>query len=94
MEGQAQEAKHEWQKAASTYGMLFQMYPDSLEYGLQLASVQASAGSFRDSLATLDSLRKLPTPERDDARIDLLAANAFDQMGDHKQQQSAALSAE
>jgi serine/threonine protein kinase/tetratricopeptide (TPR) repeat protein len=94
VEGQAQEARHEWQKAASTYGTLFQMYPDSLEYGLRLGSAQASAGSFRDALATVDSLRKLPSPERDDARIDLLAANALDQMGDHNQQLSLALRAE
>ena len=94
VEGQAQEARHEWQKAASTYGALLQIYPDSLEYGLRLASVQISGGSFRDALATIELLRKLPVPERDDPRIDLLAANAFDQMGDHKQQQSFAVRAE
>ena len=94
VEGQAQEVRHEWEKATSTYRTLFEIYPDGLEYGLRLVSVQIGAGNARDALATEELLRKLPVPERDNPRIDLLASNAFDQLGDHKQQLALALRAE
>ncbi len=62
-------------KAADAERTLFQMHPESLEYGLDLARVQ-SRSEPEDALATLQVLRKLPAPAGDDPRIDLVEASA------------------
>jgi eukaryotic-like serine/threonine-protein kinase len=61
-------------KAAEVYRSLFQLHPDSLEYGLDLARVQYQTKP-EDALATLKILRQLPEPVGDDPRIDLLEAS-------------------
>ena len=62
-------------KAVEVYRSLFQLHPDSLEYGLDLARVQYQSKPD-DGLATLKILRQLPAPAGDDPRIDLLEASA------------------
>ena len=62
-------------KAIEVFRSLFQLHPDSLEYGLDLARVQYEAKP-EDALATLKTLRQLPAPAGDDPRIDLLEASA------------------
>jgi eukaryotic-like serine/threonine-protein kinase len=62
-------------KAEEVYRSLFQLHPDSLEYGLDLARVQYQLKP-EDALATLKILRQLPPPTGDDPRIDLLEASA------------------
>ncbi len=62
-------------KAVEVYRSLFQLHPDSLEYGLDLARVQYQSKP-EDGLATLKILRQLPAPAGDDPRIDLLEASA------------------
>src|SRR5437660_7589958 len=52
----------EWDKAVEIYRTLFGFFPDNLDYGLRLASVQTSAGKGQNALATLEALRKLPPP--------------------------------
>src|SRR5262249_55163199 len=61
------EARHratskDFEKAIDIYKALFSFFPDNLEYGLRLAAAQDSAGKAQDSLATLESLRRLPLP--------------------------------
>ena len=68
-------ANHE--KAASVYYALFQLYPDSLEYGLALAGAQLAAGHGTQSQETLAQLRRLPAPASSDPRIDLAEANTL-----------------
>ena len=65
-------ADHE--KAASAYRVLFELSPDNVEYGLQLAEAQDAAGHDSQAAATLFQLRRLPPPASDDPRIDLLDA--------------------
>ena len=65
-------ADHE--KAASEYRVLFELSPDNLDYGLQLAQAQDAAGHDSQAAATLSELRRLPPPASDDPRIDLLDA--------------------
>src|SRR5271157_379952 len=64
-----------WPKAVEVYRALFQLHPDSLEYGLYLAGTQYQLKP-EDALATLKILRQLPAPAGDDPRIDLVEASA------------------
>jgi DNA-binding winged helix-turn-helix (wHTH) protein/tetratricopeptide (TPR) repeat protein len=57
------------------YGELFRLRPDNLEYGLALATAQYHV-KREDALQTLQTLRKLPPPEGEDLRIDLVEASA------------------
>ena len=76
VEGQYQRTLSNWPKAMEAYQSLFRLFPDSLDYGLLLASAQMYVNRA-DSLHTLAILRALPPPERDDARIDMAEASAW-----------------
>ncbi|MGO9540395.1 MAG: tetratricopeptide repeat protein [Terriglobales bacterium] len=65
-------AQHE--KAASTYQALFALFPDSVEYGLQLVAAQRMEGHGSQSMETIAQLRRLPPPASDDLRIDMAEA--------------------
>ena len=65
----------DWPRAVEVYRSLFQIHPDSLEYGLHLAGAQYHV-NLPDALLTLQTLRQLPSPAGDDARVDLLEASA------------------
>ena len=65
-------AQHD--KAASTYQALFALFPDSVEYGLQLAAAQGAAGYGSQAMGTIAQLRRLPPPASADPRIDLAEA--------------------
>jgi tetratricopeptide (TPR) repeat protein/tRNA A-37 threonylcarbamoyl transferase component Bud32 len=93
MEGQYREFTNDRSKAAETFHTLFDFFPDNLDYGLRLASAQTSAGRGKDAQATLDSLRKLPSPAAEDARIDLSDAVAAASLGDYKRQAASAAKA-
>ncbi len=68
IEGHYRGINHEEQREIEIYQSLFRLHPDNLEYGLALAEAQPNN---KDTLATLELLRRLPAPERDDPRIDL-----------------------
>jgi serine/threonine protein kinase/tetratricopeptide (TPR) repeat protein len=74
IEARAHEAEHEWKRAAEIYTALFEFFPDNIEYGLKLVEVRAHANMYKEALATIDSLHKLPPPLGVDPRIDLLEA--------------------
>jgi eukaryotic-like serine/threonine-protein kinase len=90
IEGGYREILREWGKAADTYRTLWIFFPDNLEYGLRLADALTSAGKAKDALATAEQLRSLSSPSRDDARIDLVQANAAKSLGDFAGQEAAA----
>lgn len=73
--GQYAKANLDWPAATNTYKSLFSMRPDNFAYGLQLATAQVR-GNSPDVETTLNTLRQLPPPANDDARIDLLEASA------------------
>jgi len=62
-------------KAAEIYRILFNLYPDSLDYGLQLAKLQSESYHPDESSETIRQLRLLPAPVRDDPLIDLREAS-------------------
>jgi eukaryotic-like serine/threonine-protein kinase len=63
-------------RAVDTYRQLSTLFPDNLEYGLRLADEQRWV-SPEEALQTLDSLRRLPAPSRDDPRIDYVESRAL-----------------
>jgi DNA-binding winged helix-turn-helix (wHTH) protein/tetratricopeptide (TPR) repeat protein len=71
VEGDYYESLAQHEKAASTYRALFALFPDSVEYGLQLAAAQAAAGHENQAVETIAQLRRLPLPASADPRIDL-----------------------
>ena len=84
IEGQYHSAQKDWPRTVEIYQTLYGFYPDNLEYGLKLANAQTQAGKSEDALKTLEELRKLPAPMRDDPRIDLAEALAAETLGDSK----------
>jgi eukaryotic-like serine/threonine-protein kinase len=88
--GQYSELTRDWEKAVSSYQMLFNLFPDSLEYGLRLASAQDSAGKGKDALFTIEKLRKLPPLLSQDPRINLAEAAAAESLGDFQKEREAA----
>lgn len=57
-------------KAAEIFKVLFDMFPDSLDYGLQLAKLQQESYQPDAALKTIRQLRSLPPPARDDPGLD------------------------
>jgi DNA-binding winged helix-turn-helix (wHTH) protein/tetratricopeptide (TPR) repeat protein len=76
VEGDYYESLPDHEKAASTFRALFELFPDSVEYGLQLGEAQKAAGHASQTMETVAHLRRLPPPASDDPRIDLLEARA------------------
>ena len=64
-------ANAERAKAADVYRVLHNLFPDSLEYGLQLAKLQLESYQPDAALETIRQLRSLPSPDRDDPMLDL-----------------------
>src|SRR5713226_1535356 len=86
VEARYYEALHQWDKAIETRRTLFNFFPDNLNHALQLAALPAAGARGTDSLATVESLHKLPVPERNDPRIDLAEALAANVVSDFKRQ--------
>lgn len=82
IEARFREAKQDWNKASDLYRSLWTFYPDNLEYGLRLANNLSVAGRNPEARTTVASLRKLPSPLRDDPRIDLVEAQIARRLGD------------
>jgi DNA-binding winged helix-turn-helix (wHTH) protein/Tfp pilus assembly protein PilF/TolB-like protein len=71
VEGDYYESLNDHEKAASTYRALFELFPDSVDYGLSLAQTQMAAGHASEALQTIARLRQLSAPLSADPRIDL-----------------------
>lgn len=93
IEGRYREAAHEWPRAIEVYRTLWISFSDNIEYGLRLASVQVAAGKGSEALTMIEALRRLPSPSRDDPRIDLTEASAVESLGDFEQELRLARSA-
>jgi tetratricopeptide (TPR) repeat protein len=90
IEGQSYEITNRWSDAIDTYKTLVDFFPDNLDYGLRLATAQISAAKGTEALATIEMLRKLPSPGTEEARIDLTEAAAAKSVGDFKKQKTLA----
>lgn len=90
IEGQYQHLMGDYEGAVETYRSLWLLHPDSLEYGLRLASNLIEAGRATEALGTIAQLRELPKPLSDDPRIDLAEADAAGELGDARREVEAA----
>jgi serine/threonine protein kinase len=77
IEARYRDTTHELERVAQIYQALFEFFPDNIEYGLKLAATQQRAGQVHQAQATINALRALPSPLRDDPRIDWLEARAI-----------------
>jgi eukaryotic-like serine/threonine-protein kinase len=89
IEARFREETREWTKAVDIYHSLWTVFPDDPEYGLRLASAQVSAGRGQDALLTINALRKIAAPMRDDPRIDLAESSAAASLSDYKRAETA-----
>lgn len=94
IEARANVFHKQWDKAIEIYSSLLTFYPDDVPYGLRLGLTQVSAGKAKDALVTMDKLRALPAPLRDDPVIDLVRADAWQTLHDPKNALAAAKHAE
>jgi len=76
VEGNYYESLSDHEKTISTYHALFELFPDNVDYGLQLAAEQTVGGHRSQALQTIAQLRRLPSPASDDPRIDLAEERA------------------
>ena len=88
IEGQYRRTLNDLPRAVEAYQSLFHLFPDSLDYGLLLASAQVKIKPS-DSLRTLAALRSLPPPSNEDARIDMVEASAWINVDDTKARAAA-----
>jgi serine/threonine protein kinase/tetratricopeptide (TPR) repeat protein len=90
VEARYREANKEWDHAVESYQALFGYFSDNLEYGIMLAGAQIHAGKAKQALNTIESLRRLPAPAREDPRIDLKTAEAYISLGEFGKAQASA----
>ena len=90
VEGRYRETANEWDRAVDIYSTLWRFFPDNIDYGLRLTDAQTRGGKGKDALATAETLRERPPPQRDDPRIDLAEAQAAYAVGDNRRAQQAA----
>jgi serine/threonine protein kinase/tetratricopeptide (TPR) repeat protein/TolB-like protein len=90
IEGRYCEITRDWPNAVEIYRTLWRFFPDSLDYGVRLAGAQAAAGRTKESMATIDALRKLPRLLAEDPRVDLAEADAASVVGDFARMRQAA----
>jgi eukaryotic-like serine/threonine-protein kinase len=93
VEGRYREMSRDWERAMEIYRALFDFFPDNLDYGLALANAQYHANKWKEELDTTAALRRLPSPVRDDPRIDLAEVDASRSLGDSKTAEMAILRA-
>lgn len=89
-EGRYQSAAHNWPKMAEIYQSLFNVFPDTPEYGVQLAVAQSYGGKPEESFATLDKLRATVPSVKEDPRLDIVEASTADRTADFKRELAAA----
>ena len=83
-------ANKQWPRALELCHSLYDFFPGSLDYGLQLADVQEQAGQLRAALATVTGLRRdVPAASRD-PRVELVEARICQSLGDFRCEDAAA----
>jgi tetratricopeptide (TPR) repeat protein len=84
IEARYRQMNRDWKRAIDLYRSLWVFFPDRLEYGLDLATVQLDAESFKEALSTVGELRALPSPLNEDPRIDFMEARAAHYLADYR----------
>jgi tetratricopeptide (TPR) repeat protein len=90
VEARYRETTKEWDRAVDLYRSLWNFFPDNLEYGLRLAAAEERAGKRKEALDTVQALHRLPVPDGQDPRIDLVEAKVAYRLSDFARQRTAA----
>ena len=93
IEARYREFSHDFPAAIEIYRTLYNFFPDNLNYGLGLAGAQLAGGVGKDSLATIQRIRRSFPSLAGNARIDLNEANLHQALSDYKLEQQLAASA-
>jgi eukaryotic-like serine/threonine-protein kinase len=93
IEGNYRQLTRDATGAIEIYRTLSNFFPDNLDYGLHLASLQTDNSRPQDALQSIERLRHLPKPTSEDARIDLAEARASEVLGDFRRTHEFARSA-
>jgi len=94
IEGRYRSTTREWKKAVEIYRSLYTLYPDNLEYGLQLTNSEVLARRAKDALVLLGSFRQATVSGVYAPRVDLQIAFAKQAVSDLNGAIEAARSAE
>jgi len=89
VEGRLYEAQRKWPMAVEVYRTLWGFFSDNIEYGLRLSAAQTGAGDAKETLKTIEAMRRLGEPHRLDPRIDLEEAQAATALGDFPRESAA-----
>jgi tetratricopeptide (TPR) repeat protein len=76
LEGRYYETVRAWPEATQIYRQLWTSFPDTVDYGIRLASTSIPMGQGREALQLLERIRKMPALGPYDPRIDLTEAEA------------------
>jgi tetratricopeptide (TPR) repeat protein len=93
VEAQKVQAAREWDSAIRTLTLLWSLFPDNDDYGLQLARAQVSGSRAKESLQTVALLRKRSPRSTTSPRSDIAEAEAAASLSDFRRQQAAAATA-
>jgi eukaryotic-like serine/threonine-protein kinase len=92
-EARYREMNGQWAQSLEIYKQLERLDPDNVDYGLHIAKAQNSMGNNTDAAATLAALRRSPSAQQDEARIDLAEAVTAGILSDYKGEQKLAAAA-
>ncbi len=87
VEARYRQMTRDWPRTVEIYQTLWNFFPDNVDYGVMLANAQIGNGQGKQALETVSEMRKLPSPQSADARIDLAEARAAQALGDFKRQE-------
>jgi tetratricopeptide (TPR) repeat protein len=90
IEGRAHELSAATPQANESYRVLWEFFPDNIDYGLLLVRTQIDGGQASDAKRTVAELRKRTVSEADMARVDLAEAFISSSLSDFKQQNALA----
>lgn len=93
VEARYDESSESWNKAADVFHILFNFFPDNLDYGLHLGKAQIEAGKLDESQRTIDAVRKTALGGHD-PRVDILEADIAQNRPDYNQELQAAIQAQ
>ncbi len=93
VEARYREIAGQRQQAVDLFRLLWDYFPDNLEYGLQLVSAQVSIDRGEDALESIARLRTLPAAGTASPRIDLAEAEAARTLSQYQRQQERAAEA-
>jgi DNA-binding winged helix-turn-helix (wHTH) protein/tetratricopeptide (TPR) repeat protein len=79
-----------WAKAEEALQALVSFFPDSVDYGLRFASLEIKANKPDKAVAEIARLRRVPGPQGESPRIDLLESHLRAGLGDFKQERDLA----